>query len=48
MLESLKDYTGERIEPDEWALKMIAGAEEKNDGQGISMEAFAGELGISL
>lgn len=38
----------ERIEPDEWDLKMIAEAEEENDGQGISTEALAGELGISL
>lgn len=46
--ESLKAYAGERIEPDEWDLKMIAEVEEENDGQGISMEALAGELGISL
>ena len=46
--ESLKAYAGEMIEPDEWDLKMIAEAEEENDGQGISMEALVGELGISL
>lgn len=36
----------EEIEPDEWDLKMIKQAEEENDGETISLESFAKELGI--
>lgn len=48
MLENLKAYAGEEIEPDEWDLKMIAEAERNNDGQGIPIETLAAELGITL
>lgn len=48
MLENLKAYAGEEIEPDEWDLKMIAEAEANNDGQGIPIETLAAELGITL
>ncbi len=48
VLESLKAYAGETIEPDEWDLRMIAEAEKENDGQGIRMEALASELGIKI
>lgn len=48
VLESLKAYAGEMIEPDEWDLKMIAEAEVENDGQAVSIEAVASELGITL
>ena len=37
----------EEIEPDEWDLKMIKQAEEENDGETISLESFAKELGIN-
>lgn len=36
----------EEIEPDEWDLKMINQAKEENDGESISLESFAKELGI--
>ena len=36
----------EEIEPDEWDLKMIKQAEEENNGEEISLESFAEELGI--
>ena len=32
MLESLKAYAGEEIEPDEWDLQMIKEAQQENDG----------------
>ena len=48
VLESLKAYAGEMIEPDEWDLKMIAEAQEENNGQAVSIEAVASELGITL
>ncbi len=48
MLESLKAYAGEEIEPDEWDLEMIERAKKENDGQGVPVEALAAELGISL
>lgn len=32
MLESLKAYAGEEIEPDEWDLQMIEQAQKENDG----------------
>ena len=36
------------IEPDEWDLEMIAQAEKENDGEGITLDDFAAELGIAL
>lgn len=36
----------EEIEPDEWDLEMIKQAKEENDGEIISLESFAKELGI--
>lgn len=48
MLENLKAYAGEEIMPDEWDLKMLADAEKENDGQTVSIESLASELGISL
>lgn len=48
MLESLKAYAGEEIEPDEWDLEMIERAKKENDGQGVPVETLAAELGISL
>lgn len=48
MLESLMAYAGEAIEPDEWDLQMIAEAEKENDGNVISIEDLAKELGVQL
>lgn len=48
MLENLKAYAGEEIEPDEWDLQMIEQARRENDGHGIPIETLAAELGITL
>lgn len=48
VLESLKAYAGEMVEPDEWDLKMIREAEQENDGQVMPIDALASELGITL
>ena len=48
MLESLKAYAGETIQPDEWDLKMIAEAKKENDGISVSIDDLAKELGIVL
>ena len=48
MLEDLKGYAGEAIEPDEWDLQMIAEAEKNNDGETITIEELAKELDIKL
>lgn len=48
VLESLRAYAGETIQPDEWDLQMIAQAKEENDGSTVSLDALAAELGIAL
>ena len=48
MLEDIKGYAGEAIEPDEWDLQMIAEAEKNNDGETITIEELAKELDIKL
>lgn len=48
LLENLRAYAGETIEPDEWDLKMIEEAERENDGETVSIEELAAELGIAL
>lgn len=48
MLESLRAYADETIEPDEWDLKMIMDAEENNDGNTITLDELSKELGITL
>lgn len=48
VLESLRAYAGETIEPDEWDLKMIAEAERENDGSTVALETLANELGVAL
>lgn len=48
MLESLKAYAGEEIEPDEWDLQMISQAEKENDGNTITIDQLANELGVTL
>lgn len=48
MLESLKGYAGEAIEPDEWDLKMIKQAKEENDGETVSFNELCKELEIDL
>lgn len=48
ILESLKAYAGEEIEPDEWDLQMIAQAEAENDGATVAFEDLVQELGVVL
>ncbi len=48
MLESLKAYAGEEIEPDEWDLQMIEEAKKENDSQTVAFEDLADELGVVL
>ncbi len=48
MLESLKAYAGEAIQPDDWDLQMITEAKQENDGQTVSIEALASDFGIDL
>ena len=48
MLESLKGYAGEAIQPDQWDLEMIAEAEKENDGKTVTIEDLAKELDIKL
>lgn len=48
MLEDIKGYAGEAIEPDEWDLQMIAEAEKNNDGETVTIEELAKELDIKL
>ena len=48
MLESLRAYAGETIEPDEWDLQMIAEAKAENDGTAMSIDDLSKELGIRL
>ena len=48
MLESIKAYAGEEIEPDKWDLEMIERSKRENDGNGIPIEKLAEELGITL
>ena len=48
VLESLKAYAGEAIEPDDWDLEMVKTAEKENDGTTKSIESLASELGITL
>lgn len=46
MLESLKAYAGEEIEPDEWDLQIIAQAERENNGETVSFDDLKGELSL--
>ena len=48
MLEDIKSYAGESIEPDEWDLQMIAEAEKINDGETLTLEEVCRELDIVL
>lgn len=48
MLENIKAYVGEEIEPDKWDLEMIERSKRENDGNGIPIEKLAEELGITL
>lgn len=48
MLESLKAYAGESIKPDEWDLQMIEEAERENDGNTMTIDEVAKELGITI
>lgn len=46
MLESLKAYADEEVEPDMWDLQMIEQAKRENDGTVITFESLANELGV--
>ena len=48
MLESMKAYAGEAIEPDEWDLKMISDAKQENDGETLTFDEVAKELVMTL
>ena len=48
LLESLKAYAGEEIEPDEWDLQILSDAEKENDGTTITIEQLMEELKIEL
>lgn len=48
MLESLKAYAGEEIEPDKWDFQMISQAERDNDGETIALEDLANDLVVVL
>ena len=48
MLESMKAYAGEEIQPDDWDLKMMAEAKKENDGNTVSIDTLASDLGIAL
>ena len=48
LLESLKAYAGEEIEPDEWGLQMLADAEKENDGTTLTMAQLMEDLKIGL
>ncbi len=47
MLESLKAYAGEEIEPDEWDLKMIADAGKINDGTTVTFDEMLKKDGLT-
>lgn len=47
MLESLKAYAGEEIEPDEWDLQMIEQAQKENDGETVSFEEMLAKDGFT-
>ncbi|KEZ90123.1 hypothetical protein [Lacrimispora celerecrescens] len=48
MLESLKAYAGESIEPDAWDLQMIEEAKMLNDGERVTFDELCDELGITI
>lgn len=47
MLESLKAYAGEEIEPDEWDLQMISQAKKENDGTTVTFEEMLSKDGLT-
>lgn len=47
MLESLKAYAGEEIEPDEWDLQMIEQAQKENDSETVSFEEMLAKDGFT-
>lgn len=48
MLESLKGYAGEAIQPDEWDLKMIEQAKQENDGGTKTFDEVCNLLGVEV
>ena len=47
MLENIKGMLVDEVEPDEWDLKMIAGAEKENDGVTISLDELLKKDGLT-
>ena len=48
ILEEMKAYAGEAIEPDEWDLAMIEEARAENDGSTMTLDEVCRELGVKL
>lgn len=48
ILESLKAYANEEIEPDEFDLAMIAQAKQENNSERITLDDLKKELNIEL
>lgn len=48
ILEEMKAYAGEAIEPDEWDLAMIEEARAENDGSTMTLDEVCCELGVKL
>lgn len=48
ILEEMKAYAGEAIEPDEWDLAMIEEARAENDGSTMTLDEVWRELGVKL
>lgn len=48
MLESLKGYAGEEIEPDEWDLEMLEQAKKINDGAYLTLDEARKEFDVEV
>nr|DAW23844.1 MAG TPA: hypothetical protein [Caudoviricetes sp.] len=48
MLESLKGYAGEEIEPDEWDLEMLEQAKKINDGTYLTLDEVRKEFDVEV
>lgn len=48
ILENMKAYANEAVEPDEIDLLMIRQAKKENDGNTITLDEMCNELGIKL
>mgnify|MGYP001012212899 CR=1 FL=1 len=48
VIDLLKGVRGGEEPPDDWDLRLLAQAEQENDGSTISLEELAGDLGVDL